>query len=74
MKSLRILFIAVPMWMLPFENGGPSCSMNSGLSLPFSCMRLYRSIDSQYFSISGSLCGSPARMGKSVTGRLSVLV
>ena len=32
-SSFRILFSAVPMWMLPFAYGGPSCSTNFGAPL-----------------------------------------
>ena len=31
MKSFMHLFSAVPMWMAPLENGGPSCRSKMGL-------------------------------------------
>src|SRR5438552_7869858 len=60
------------MWMLPFAYGGPSCSTNFGA--PFRRARIlpYRSIAAQRASVSGSLVGRLAFIGKSVRGRLTV--
>src|SRR5713226_10223552 len=60
------------MWMLPLAYGGPSCSTNFGA--PFRRARIlpYRSIAAQRASVSGSLAGRLAFIGKSVRGRLTV--
>src|SRR5713226_3088874 len=60
------------MWMLPLAYGGPSCSTNFGA--PFRRARIlpYRSIAAQRASVSGSLVGRFAFIGKSVRGRLTV--
>ena len=71
-RSFRILFIAVPMWMLPFAYGGPSCSTNFGA--PRRCRRIfpYRSMAVHRASASGSVTGRFAFIGKPVRGRLTV--
>ena len=74
MKSFNILLSAVPMWMLPLEKGGPSCRRKVGFPSRSFSMEWYRSMLSQYFSVSGSLWGRLALMEKPVAGRLSVLV
>src|ERR1700748_2448576 len=70
--SFRILLSAVPMWILPLAYGGPSCRTNFGAL----CRRLricpYRSIEAHRASVSGSLVGRLAFIGKSVRGRLTV--
>src|SRR5207253_4182195 len=71
-SSLRILFSAVPMWMLPLAYGGPSCSTNFGAPARRSRIFPYRSIACQRASVSGSLVGRFAFIGKSVRGRLTV--
>src|SRR5579862_8668023 len=70
--SFRILLSAVPMWMLPLAYGGPSCSTNFGA--PRRCTRIcpYKSIAAQRASVSGSVLGRLAFIGKSVRGRLTV--
>src|SRR5215471_2979610 len=60
------------MWMLPLVYGGPSCSTNFGAPLRASRILPYRSIAFQRASISGSLVGRFAFIGKSVRGRLTV--
>ena len=74
MISLRALFMAVPMWMPPLEKGGPSWRLKRGLPSFFFSSSLYTSCSCQRLSISGSRLGRPARMGKSVLGRLMVLL
>src|SRR6476469_6177610 len=71
-SSLRILLSAVPMWMLPLAYGGPSCSTNFGAPARRSRIFPYRSIACQRASVSGSLVGRLAFIGKSVRGRLTV--
>src|SRR3989442_6966526 len=58
--------------MLPFAYGGPSCRMNLGAPRRASRSRPYRSIASHRASVSGSLVGRFAFIGKSVRGRLTV--
>src|SRR5215813_13431522 len=70
--SFRILFSAVPRWMLPFAYGGPSCSTNFGAPFRRSRIFPYRSMAVQRASVSGSLVGRFAFIGKSVRGRLTV--
>jgi len=72
MKSLSALLSAWPMWMSPLENGGPSCRLKRGLPSFFLSISWYRSMSYQRWSISGSRLARPARMGKSVFGRLIV--
>src|SRR5438093_13101627 len=60
------------MWMLPFAYGGPSCSTNLGAPLRRARIFPYRSIARQRASVSGSLVGRLAFIGKSVRGRLTV--
>src|SRR5207342_3145747 len=71
-SSFRILFSAVPMWMLPLAYGGPSCSTNFGAPARRSRIFPYRSIACQRASVSGSLVGRFAFIGNSVRGRLTV--
>ena len=73
MKSLMDLFRAWPMCRLPLEKGGPSWREKRGLpSFFFSSLRGTGPCFFQRWSISGSRLGRPARMGKSVLGRLMV--
>src|SRR5438876_10677925 len=58
--------------MLPFAYGGPSCSTNFGRLLRRARIFPYRSIAVQRASVSGSLVGRFAFIGKSVRGRLTV--
>ncbi len=74
MKSLMDLFRAWPMCRPPLEKGGPSWRENRGLPSFFFSSSLYRSMSFQRWSMSGSRLGRPARMGKSVFGRLMVLL
>src|SRR5580704_6809314 len=60
------------MWMLPFAYGGPSCSTNFGAPARRSRIFPYRSIAAHRASVSGSLLGRLAFIGKSVRGRLTV--
>src|SRR5262245_19661469 len=70
--SFKILLRAVPRWMLPFAYGGPSWSTNIGAPSRRSRIFPYRSMASQRLSVSGSLVGRFAFIGKSVRGRLTV--
>src|SRR5215510_8657348 len=70
--SFKILLRAVPRWMLPFAYGGPSCSTNFGAPSRRSRIFPYSSMASQRLSVSGSLVGRFAFIGKSVRGRLTV--
>src|SRR5205814_6746545 len=63
---------AVPRWMSPFAYGGPSCSTNFGAPFRRSRIFPYRSMASHRPSVSGSLVGRFAFIGKSVRGRLTV--
>src|SRR5580765_8325733 len=58
--------------MLPLAYGGPSWSTNFGAPLRRSRIFPYRSIAAQRASVSGSLVGRLAFIGKSVRGRLTV--
>src|SRR6266850_753271 len=71
-SSFRILFSAVPMWMLPLAYGGPSCSTNFGAPRRRARIFPYRSMAAQRASVSGSLAGRLAFIGKPVRGRLTV--
>src|SRR4029078_9106369 len=71
-NSFRILFIAVPMWMLPLVYGGPSCSTNFGAPCRAARILPERSRVFQRASVSGSLVGRLGFIGKSVRGRLTV--
>src|SRR5262245_14450819 len=70
--SFKILLRAVPRWMSPLAYGGPSCNTNFGA--PFRRWRIfpYRSRAAHRASVSGSLVGRFAFIGKSVRGRLTV--
>src|SRR6185436_358152 len=70
--SLSTLFMAVPMWISPLAYGGPSWSTKRGAPFRRSRICPYRSSASQRASVSGSLTGKLAFIGKSVRGRLSV--
>src|SRR5205807_3730395 len=71
-SSFRILFSAVPMWILPLAYGGPSWRTNFGAPLRRSRIFPYRSIAAHRASVWGSLVGRFAFIGKSVRGRLTV--
>src|SRR3989442_8575706 len=71
-SSFKILVSAVPMWMLPFAYGGPSCSTNFGRPARRARIFPYRSIAAHRASVSGSEVGRLAFIGKSVRGRLTV--
>ena len=60
------------MWMFALAYGGPSCSTNFGA--PFRAARIfpYKSIAAHFASMSGSLVGRFAFIGKSVRGRCNV--
>ena len=72
MKSFRILFSAVPMWMLPFAYGGPSWRMKRGRPAEAARTAASRPIFFQAARRSGSRRGRSAFIGKSVFGRFSV--
>src|SRR5437879_4097237 len=58
--------------MLPLAYGGPSWSTNRGRPARAATIFSYRPSSAHCRSISGSFCARPARIGKSVLGRLSV--
>src|SRR5262245_66512862 len=58
--------------MLPFAYGGPSCSTNLRAPRRRASIFRYRSIAAHRPSVSGSLVGRLAFIGKSVRGRLTV--
>src|SRR5262245_63040991 len=58
--------------MSPFAYGGPSCSTNFGAPFRRSRILPYRSMAAHRASVSGSLEGRFAFIGKSVRGRLTV--
>src|SRR5215470_7466830 len=58
--------------MLPLAYGGPSWRTNRGRPLRAARICSYSRISAHCLSSSGSFCASPARIGKSVLGRLSV--
>src|SRR5262245_46464874 len=60
------------MWMFPFAYGGPSCRMNLGAFLRRSRIFSYRLISAHRASVTGSLAGRFAFIGKPVCGRLTV--
>ena len=74
MKSLRILFSAVPMCTSPLANGGPSCSKKRSAPSRRFWICSYRLSAYHLAKRSGSRCTRPARIGKSVCGRFSVFL
>ena len=72
MMSLMDLFRAWPMCSAPLEKGGPSWREKRGFPSFFFRSWPYTSSSFHLASMTGSRLGSPARIGKSVFGRLMV--